>query len=117
MWTAYSRKRNKIVAFVRGKGKKAAARIYKRVKEITPDISAIYTDENSCYDVVFSELGLTNIHTMTKRETHLIESSNSSIRDNLARFNRKSKCFSKSWEMLYKTFDLFVNRSLVRKFL
>ena len=116
MWTAYSRNRNKIIAFVRGTGKKAAARIYKRVKEITPDISAIYTDENSCYDVVFSELGLTN-HTMTKRETHLIESSNSSIRDNLARFNRKSKCFSKSWEMLYKTFDLFANRNIVLKFL
>lgn len=35
-------------------------------------------------------------HTMTKSETHLIESSNSSIRDNLARFNRKSKRFSKN---------------------
>ena len=54
---------------------------------------------------------------MTKRETHLIESSNSSIRDNLARFNRKSKRFSKSWEMLYKTINLFINRSLVRRFL
>ena len=114
MWTAYSRNRNKIIAFVRGTGKKAASRIYKRVKEITSDISAIYTDENSCYDVVFAELALTN-HTMTKRETHLIESSNSSIRDNLARFNRKSKRFSKSWEMLYKTFDLFVNRNIVCK--
>jgi len=101
---------------VRGVGKEAASRIYKRVREITPNISAIYTDANSCYDVVFSELGLTN-HTMTKRETHLIESSNSSIRDNLARFVRKSKRFSKSWEMLYKTIDLFVNRSLVRRFL
>ena len=117
MWTAYSRNRNKIIAFVRGTGKKAASRIYKRVKEITLDISAIYTDENSCYDIVFSELALSHIHTMTKRETHLIESSNSSIRDNLARFNRKSKRFSKSWEMLYKTFDLFANRNIVCKFL
>ena len=116
IWTAYSRKRSKIIAFVRGAGKKAAKRIYKRVKEITPDIEAIYTDENSCYDVVFAELGVTN-HTMTKRETHLIESSNSSIRDNLARFARKSKRFSKSWEMLYKTTNLFVNRSIVRRFL
>jgi IS1 family transposase len=102
---------------VRGVGKKAARRIYKRVKELTPNISAIYTDENSCYDVVFAELGLSNIHTMTKRETHLIESSNSSIRDNLARFNRKSKRFAKSWEMLYKTLNLFINRNIVRKFL
>ena len=101
---------------MRGVGKKAAARIYKRVKEITPNISAIYTDANSCYDVVFSDLGLTN-HTMTKRETHLIESSNSSIRDNLARFVRKSKRFSKSWEMLYKTVNLFINRNIVLRFL
>ena len=116
IWTAYSRNRNKIIAFVIGTGKKAAARIYKRVKELTPNISAIYTDENSCYDVVFAELGLTSIHTMTKSETHLIESSNSSIRDNLARFNRRSKRFSKSWEMLYKTVDLFVNRNIVCEF-
>jgi IS1 family transposase len=54
---------------------------------------------------------------MTKRQTHLIESSNSSIRDNLARFVRKSKRFSKSWEMLCKAFDLFINRSIVCKFL
>ena len=117
MWTAYSRNRNKIIAFVRGTGKRAAHRIYRRVKEITPNIAAIYTDANSCYDVVFTELGLSNIHTMTKRETHLIESSNSSVRDNLARFNRKSKRFSKSWEMLYKSFDLFAHRNIVRKFL
>ena len=46
-------------------------------------------------------------HTMTKRETHLIESSNSSIRDNLARFNRKSKRFSKSFSFLDFTLQLF----------
>ena len=46
-------------------------------------------------------------HTMTKSETHLIESSNSSIRDNLARFNRKSKRFSKSFSLLDFTLQLF----------
>jgi insertion element IS1 protein InsB len=44
---------------------------------------------------------------VTKAETHLIESFNSSIRDNLARFNRRSKRFSKSWEMLRHTLDFF----------
>jgi len=51
-------------------------------------------------------------HTMTKAQTHLVESSNSSIRDNLARFNRKSKRFSKSLVMLRITLDLFFNRHL-----
>ena len=46
-------------------------------------------------------------HSMTKSETHLIESSNSSIRDNLARFNRKSKRFSKSFSLLDFTLQLF----------
>jgi len=46
-------------------------------------------------------------HTMTKSETHLIESSNSSISGNLARFNRKSQHFSKSFSFLDFTLQLF----------
>ena len=52
---------------------------------------------------------------MTKRETHLIESSNSSIRDNLARFNRKTKRYSKSFEMLKITLDLFLKTLFLMK--
>jgi IS1 family transposase len=52
-------------------------------------------------------------HTMTKRETHLIESPDSSIRDNLARSSRKTKRFSKTLEMLKVTLDLFIYRHLV----
>ena len=51
--------------------------------------------------------------TITKAETHLIESSNSSIRDNLARFNRKSKRHSKVMGMLKITLDLFFNRDIL----
>ena len=39
----------------------------------------------------------------------MIEAVNSSIRDNLARFNRKSKRFSKSYEMLEHTLLLFLH--------
>jgi len=52
-------------------------------------------------------------HVQTKAETHLIESSNSSIRDNLARFNRRSKRFSKSLPMLQATLDLFFHQHLI----
>ena len=82
--------------------------IYKKVKQLRPNITHIYTDANSCYDVAFKQMNIPEPHTMTKTETHLIESSNSSIRDNLARFNRKSKRFSKTLEMLYYTLDLFL---------
>ncbi len=51
-------------------------------------------------------------HTMTKAETHLIESSNSSFRDNLARFNRKTKRYTKSLKMLEITLDLFLDKTL-----
>jgi insertion element IS1 protein InsB len=52
---------------------------------------------------------------MTKSQTHLIESSNSSIRDNLARFNRKTKRFTKSLEMLKITLDLFLYKDYILK--
>jgi len=49
---------------------------------------------------------------MTKTQTHLIESSNNSIRDNLARFNRRTKRYTKSIEILRITLDLFLNKHL-----
>lgn len=87
--------------------------IYHKAKQISPNIRHIYTDANSCYDIAFSRNNVVEPHTMTKAETHLIESSNSSIRDNLARFNRRSKRFSKCFEMLQITLNLFIHRETV----
>jgi len=87
--------------------------IYEKIKSATPNILHIFTDANSCYDVAFKEMGIPEPHTMTKAQTHLIESSNSSIRDNLARFNRKTKRYTKSLDMLVITLDLFFNRNLI----
>jgi IS1 family transposase len=84
--------------------------LYDKVKERIQDIACIFTDANSCYDVAFRRYNIPEPHIMTKRETHLIESSNSSIRDNLARFNRRSKRFSKCWKMLDLSLNLFFNR-------
>ena len=96
-----------------GSGIKAAVAIYRKVKELRPAIAHIYTDANSCYSAAFSMLKIPEPHTMTKSETHLIESSNSSIRDNLARFNRRSKRFSKTFEMLECTLNLFLHRQKI----
>ena len=111
MWTVYSRNRRRVEAFTIGEGLEAADKIYKKIKAVTPNISHIFTDANSCYDVAFQHCA--EPHTMTKAQTHLIESSNSSIRDNLARFNRKTKRYTKSIDMLFITLDLFFNRHLV----
>ena len=72
-----------------------------------PAIACICTDANSCYAVAFAQEGVSEPHVVTKAQTHLIESANSSIRDNLARFNRRSKRYSKSWQMLDVTLRLF----------
>jgi len=87
--------------------------IYFKAKSMVGKIIQIYSDANSCYDVAFKKLGITEQHTMTKSETHLIEASNSSFRDNLARFNRKTKRYSKSLEMLVITIELFLYKEFV----
>ena len=74
----------------------------------------ICTDANSCYDVAFKRYGIPEKHVITKAETHLIESMNSSIRDNLARFNRRTKRYSKSLAMLKITLDLFFYHKLLK---
>ena len=80
---------------------------------MTGRILHIYSDANSCYNVAFKRINIQEPHLMTKRETHLIESSNSSIRDNLARFNRKTKRYSKSLEMLNISLDLFFYKDVI----
>jgi IS1 family transposase len=79
-------------------------------KAIRPNIAHIYTDANSCYARAFKLLGVPEPHTMTKAETHLIESSDSRFRDRLARFNRRTRRFSKSLPMLRLVIDLFLAR-------
>ena len=112
IWTAYSRREKRVIAFVIGWGMKCAMAIYRKVKRLRPNILHIYTDANSCYFSAFRKMKIVEPHTMTKTETHLIESFNSSIRDNLTRFNRRSKRYSKSQEMLRITLELFINRRL-----
>ncbi|GBU23692.1 hypothetical protein R83H12_00308 [Fibrobacteria bacterium R8-3-H12] len=92
-----------------GKGIRAAQGIYRKVRELTGSIEHIYSDANSCYDVAFRRLGIPEPHTMTKTQTHMIEATNSSIRDNLARFNRRSKRYSKRFDMLRDSLSLFLH--------
>ena len=79
-------------------------------RRIVGKIKHIFTDVNSCYGGAFKDIPEAN--TMTKKETHMLENSNSSIRDNLARFNRRTKRYTKSLEMLAITMNLFINRHL-----
>jgi IS1 family transposase len=100
-----------VICFVIGYGLQAAKEIYWAVKRLRPNIEHLYSDANSCYGVAFKEIGVTEPYSVTKSQTHLIESSNSSIRDNLARFNRKTKRYSKTYEMLYLSLLLFIHKT------
>jgi len=111
VWTALSRRLGKIVAFVISQtcGVSTAQLLYDKAEAIVNKILFVYTDANSCYDKAFALRGLSHKHFITKTQTHLIEATNSSIRDNLARFNRRSKRYSKSLDMLARTLILFCN--------
>ncbi len=114
MWTAFSRRLGRVVAFHIGDtGVQSAMAIYELTRQAVGQIGAIFTDANSCYRLAFERMSIAEPHEQTKAQTHLIEASNSSIRDNLARFNRRSKRFSKSMPMLQLTLELFFSRHLI----
>lgn len=95
------------------KGVRSAIALYRKAKQRVPQIACICTDANSCYRLAFARHGVGEPHVQSKAETHLIESSNASLRDNLSRFNRRCKRHSKSWQMLRITLDLFFHRHLL----
>lgn len=85
------------------------------MKGVCKNVKQFCSDANSCYELAFERHMPEEKLIVTKAQTHLIESSNSSIRDNLARFNRRTKRYSKSWEMLRITLTLFFNRGLLEE--
>jgi insertion element IS1 protein InsB len=78
-------------------------------------LEKLYNINYLCTDgyEVYSKYRIAKNHFIGKSETALVESFNSSLRDNLARLNRRTKRFSRSFEMLYNTILLFVNKALI----
>jgi IS1 family transposase len=99
----------KIVAFVIGNKRDCAFELFCKASEAVGKIQTIYTDANSCYAESFAAHSVYVRHEVAlfKNKTHLIEATNSSMRDNLARFNRVTKRYTKSIEMLDCTLKLF----------
>ncbi|MDB5537068.1 MAG: transposase [Devosia sp.] len=111
IWTAYSRQHRRVIAYHIGDtGVRSAIAIYTLAKEAVGQIGAIFTDANSCYHIALDRIGAREPHQQTKAQTHLIESSNASFRDMLARFNRRTKRASKTQQMLEITLDIFLAR-------
>ncbi|MGX6960742.1 MAG: IS1 family transposase [Rickettsia endosymbiont of Pentastiridius leporinus] len=63
------------------------------------------------YDV-YEAYKVAKKHYFTKKETALVESFNSLLRHYLARFNRKTKRYSKAIDMIYNSILLLFNKNL-----
>ena len=62
---------------------------------------------------VYDKYLIADKHIMTKAETSLVESKNSLLRHYLARFNRKTKRFSKSIDMIRASILLLFNKTIL----
>ncbi len=69
-------------------------KLWKQVEPKLPLVVA--TDYWQVYPVVIPS----ELHLATKAETHTVEGKNAQIRHCLARFRRKTFCYSKSWQMV-----------------
>lgn len=78
-------------------------------------LEANYKIKISCSDYydVYGKYRISDRHYMTKAETALVESFNSLIRHYLARFNRKTKRYSKALDMIYNSILMLFNKNLL----
>ena len=109
IWIAVDRNRGKVIDFEVGDRSKftylkLAFRLEKRY-----NINHLCTDNYSAYGYY----KISNQHHITKSETSLVESVNSLIRHYLARFNRRTKRYSKSIKMLTASLVLFFHKDLI----
>lgn len=88
----------------------STSRDYKAYQVLEDRLLQRYTAEYLCSDdySVYKQQIIATHHLADKAETCLVEAKNSSLRDNLARLNRKTKKYSKSLEMLELSLYLLV---------
>lgn len=68
------------------------------------DIGLFYSDYWKAYGEILTDYW----HVQTKAETYTVEGYNSILRHHLARLRRKTKCYSKSVEMLILSLKLLM---------
>ena len=108
VWTTVDREKLRITAFVLGPGKSSVLR--KLINKIGENnLKIVCTDGNFSYE---EELGINADikHIVSKSETCLVESFNSVLRYYLARLQRRTKCYSKSLQMLELSVALLLKR-------
>jgi insertion element IS1 protein InsB len=104
------RVRNKVVDF-----EVSVNRDFEPYFHLARRIESKYMIEISCSDQynVYGKYRLREKRYFTKKETALVESFNSLIRHYLARFNRRTKRYSKAFDMIYNSILLLFNKDLL----
>ena len=85
-----------------GRGKKTGRELWAKIENI--DCPTYCTD----YWEAYNDFIPREKHITSKKETFTIEGYNSLFRHFLARFHRKTKCYSKSDKMIEITLKLFI---------
>ena len=86
------------------RGTQTGLRLYEKLKD--REVGFYCSDYWKSYeDILQSEF-----HIQSKSETCMIEGYNSRIRHYLARFKRKSKCYSKAQHMIEKSLNLLMSK-------
>ena len=105
-WIRRKKTLQKFEAFEIGRASKEVCKsLLDKLKKCTIDI--ICTDGNYAYDQCIPR---SIEHVITKSETCLVEAFNSVLREGLARLHRKTKCYSKSAEMLKFSVLLLIDK-------
>lgn len=92
---------------VGSRGRKTLKRLL-FLNPLTADIWA--TDHWRAYNILPKDR-----HIQSKAHTFTVESKNSQIRHYLARFRRRTKCYSKAVHMVIATLTIFFNQQLIHK--
>jgi insertion element IS1 protein InsB len=102
IWIAYDRDGRKVHGVQLGRRDAQTGRQLMDQLELF-DIEYICTDDYPAYNKIVPQ----ELHIQTKAETCAIESLNSRIRHYLARFRRKTFCYSKALHMVQATLTIF----------
>ena len=111
MWLAVDRDRDKIIDITVSKSREKTVYIgmAQRLELKGYKIKFLCTDGYEGY----ASYNLAEYHIITKAETSLVESKNSLIRHYLARFNRRTKRYSKAFDMIFASLVILFNKALL----
>ena len=105
------RNRNKIIdiAVSKTRDKRVYIKMAQRLENKGYKVKILCTDGYEGY----ASYKLAEKHYITKAETSLVESKNSLIRHYLARVNRRTKRYSKAFDMIFNSLLILFNMSLL----